>query len=333
MPYLFSESMIQLRYDTLLHYEQPVYDDKYSKLHYNKMCQNFKKAKTYSGIITCHTKKRISRAINIMLQSLEKQKIFNPITKKREVFKLNFITLTISGKERRVTPKEGYAILLKPFMQWLTKTKNVHTYIWKAELQKNGQLHYHISTSTWIHHSEIRNKWNYLLAKAGLLDQYAATHNHTNANSTDVHKVYKIRNICAYLHKELCKNIQGMENYITMLTNKKIVELEKKGSTDINRIAITDNIIKEYSGKVWDCSTNLKGQKYYTVYFDEAHERLLYEASKKMELDEIRFDQFTLIRGNKNLTKMMLTSQEKEQYTAWLLSIRKQHLLEFKVAN
>jgi len=254
------------------------------------MLSNFKEAKTYSGKVTLHTKKRISKAINILLQSMEKQIIINPITKKKKVLKINFITLTISANERKLTAKEAYSKLFKPFLQWLTKTIGVKSYIWKAELTKKGQIHYHLTTTTWIHWSYIRNKWNYLLAKNNMLDNYIERYGHANANSTDVHKVYKIRNISAYLHKELTKSIQ-------------------------NETAT--------SGKLWDCSTNLKGQKYFTILFDETHERLLAKIMKQQNLNEFSGDQFTLIKGNKLLSKQMLTPKELETYASWIMQIRR----------
>lgn len=296
MSFLYSEQKAQLRYDTILLYTENVYSNTTSKQSRLFKLQNFKDTKTYSGHVTIHTKKRISKAINIMLQSIEKQHIKNPITKRKEIFKLNFITLTISAKENHLTPKQGYSLLFKKFLQWLTKTIGVKTYIWKAELQKNGQLHYHITTDTWLHHSYIRNKWNYICAKAGMMEHYQKRYGHTNANSTDVHKVYKIRNLNAYLHKELTKSVQNET---------------------------------PTSGKLWDCSKNLKGQKYFTVYFDEIHEKLLFEASTIQDLKEFNGDNFTVIKGNRFLPKSLLTKQESEKYTNWILSIRNQNLLNF----
>lgn len=297
MPYLSSLPILQLRHDAILLYYEPQYSHSKSAKWKQRKLNNFKEKKGYTGTVTRHTKKRISKAINIMLQTAEQKIIFNPVSHRKEKFKINFITLTISSKERHITANEGYTMLLKPFLKWLTKTKSVNTYIWKAELQKNGQLHYHITTTTWIHWKEIRNKWNYLLAKNGMLKQYAKEHKHANANSTDVHKVYKIRNLSAYLHKELCKSIQNIE---------------------------------ATRGKIWDCSNNLKGQNYFKVEFDEEHEKLLLKASRKMTLVEYQDTQFTLIRGNKYLSRMMLNKNEAEEYSKWISDIRRQNTFDFQ---
>ena len=296
MPTVYVEPVCQLRHDTLLIYNQPHYSGEFSKAHRLRLQMNFKEAKTYSGKVTLHTKKRISKAINIMLQSLETQRFINPITRRKEVFKINFITLTVSAKENHLTAKDAYNKLLKPFLFFFSKTKGVNTYIWKAELTKKGQIHYHLTTSTWMHWSSIRNKWNYLLAKNDMLKEYIKKHGHANANSTDVHKVYKIRNISGYLHKELTKSMQ-------------------------NETATT--------GKLWDCSTNLKGQSYFRVPFDITHEKLLAKILSKQKLTEFSGDQFTVIKGTKELGRAMLTDSEKEQFANWITQIRGHNVLQF----
>lgn len=281
---------MQLRYDNLLIYYEPQYSLSKSAKWKTLKLSNLHAAKTYTGSVTTHTKKRISKAINLLLQSAERKVFINPITHKKEVFKLNFITLTISGNERKLSAKEGYSLLLKPFLQWLTKTHNVNTYIWKAELQRNGQLHYHITTTTWIHWSTIRNKWNYLLSKNSLLDNYQKKHKHSNANSTDVHKVYKIRNISAYLHKELTKSLQNIDST---------------------------------TGKIWDCSNNIKGQPYFRIDFDDEHEKMLLRIADVMKLTETVHDQFILIKGTKHISKMILNKVEINDYAKYIDKLRR----------
>lgn len=129
-----------------------------------------------------------------------------------------------------------------------------------------------------------------------MLDNYIKEHGHANANSTDVHKVYKIRNISGYLHKELCKTLQ-------------------------NNIAT--------NGKLWDCSQNLKGQNYYTIQFDTTHEKILAKIASRTYINEFTGDQFTVLKGPKELSKMMLTKDEREAYAKWIMQIRKTNTIKF----
>lgn len=168
--------------------------------------------------------------IDILVQISEPEWIVNTVTNKTQWFKLAFITVTISAKERLISIPEGNKQLMKPFLRRLRKLVNINSYVWKAEFQKNGQLHYHLTTNTFIPWQTIRSEWNMILYKNGLLSNYLQTHNSANPNSTDVHSTYKINDMSAYLAKYFSK---AEQNY--------------KGK-----------------GKVWACSNNLRKANYYT---------------------------------------------------------------------
>lgn len=142
---------------------------------------------------------------------------------------LSFITLTISSKEQHISAAEGHKKCLEPFLLRARRKFGMRTYIWKAEFQKNGQLHYHITTPSFIKYYELREQWNIVLSKAGLLSQWKGDQEQ-GPNSTDIHAVYKVKNIQAYLTKYLSK-----EN--PEVTTK---------------------------GKIWDCSLNLKNAKFFS---------------------------------------------------------------------
>lgn len=154
----------------------------------------------------------------------------NTVTKKRFTHRLSFITLTIHQAET-ITAKEAHKKALEPFLKWMRDNHKVNTYIWKVEKQKRGQIHYHITTPTFIEHHLIKDKWNNLCSKAGWLKDYYDKHKHFNPNSTDIHEVRSVHNLSGYMIKEFCKAVQN---------------------------PMTD-------GKVWDCSLNLKKYGYYTM--------------------------------------------------------------------
>lgn len=185
--------------------------------------------KAYSGVVTQGMQKRITRAVNLLILTAVDRVIWNEVTGREQKHKLSFITLTISDNTKNIEAKEAYDLLLRPFLKWMVGTKGVKTYIWKAELQKRGQIHYHITTHSFLNWKEIREKWNYLQRKHGLLEDYYKRFGHYNPNSTDVHEVYKKSDLTSYLIK-----------YIAKADSKK----------------------DKTTGKLWDCSENLKGQKY-----------------------------------------------------------------------
>jgi hypothetical protein len=183
----------------------------------------------YSGEIKKGTKKRLTRAIDLLCQISQKRKVWSSQKRCYINHTLAFITLTISS-QTNITAREAYDKLLAPMLRWLRDSCSCRTYVWKAEIQKRGQIHYHITTPSYIHYRAIRDKWNYLQRKAGLLDDYYNTHGSYDPNSTDVKKVKSIKNLAAYLIKEFTKTYQNPET----------------------------------TGKLWDCSLNLKAYSYFT---------------------------------------------------------------------
>ena len=216
---------IQLRYNCVIIYSQWMGKVSRSLQQFRRINMTLQRAGRYSGTVTKGAMKRITRVVNILcLYSTEKW-IWNEVTQTQVKHKLSFITLTVTENDKMLTAREAYDTLLEPFLKWATRTKGVKAFIWKAEKQKRGQIHYHITTPSFLNWREIRTKWNRLQAQAGLLDSFAAKHKHADPNSTDVHEVYKVNDLTSYLIKYLSKN-----------------DPTDEGTT----------------GKIWDASLNLK---------------------------------------------------------------------------
>lgn len=199
------------------------------------------RAKAYGGSLSPGARKRMIKAISLLCAMTEKRFIFNPVTNRSQEHHLSFLTLTISDVARNYTSREVYKSCLRPLLQWLVKTHNVRLYVWVAELQKRGQIHYHIVFPNFVNYQEIRNKWNYLQLKAGYLEGFQAKHGHIDPNSTDIHSMRKIRNAASYLVKYMSKGPRK----------------PKKGE----EAAASDTPVMD--GKIWDCCLVLKSAKYF----------------------------------------------------------------------
>ena len=242
---------------------------------------------TYSGTVTKGSKKRISRAVDIMLQITPTIKLYNPIISKEVDFKLSFITLTLSDNSRFISAKECYSSCLKPFLDWLRRTLKCNTYIWKAERQKstdkngnkkmsNGQLHYHITTNVFINHDNLRKKWNSLQKEAGYLEQYANQYKNYNPNSTDIHSVY---------------NIENLEGYLIKYISKEPEQLEGESETEYKKRITVD-------GKIWDCSSNLRGTKFFKIEYSDREHHLLNKGSNISHLRKLDIEHCTFYACN-----------------------------------
>jgi hypothetical protein len=235
--------------------------------------------KAYAGGMSQGSRKRLAKAITILTQAIKPRWVFNPVSKLRDFHTFSFITLTVAST-RNLTARQGYDLLLGPFLDWLTKTignKNPHakTYIWKAEFQQRGQLHYHITTPAFIHWKWIRAKWNELQHKAGLLNDFALQHGHFDPNGTDIHKTHNVRKMDRYMIKELTKSVDASKLRCKWIVDSLIKAGEIPG--DKRQQFIDEYTGEEFRtvGKVWGCSSDLAGVPYYTLELTRAHQQLI----------------------------------------------------------
>lgn len=216
----------------------------------------------YSGTMSDGARKRMAKAITIMCQGCRSKWKMNPFTGQLQYHNLTFLTLTIHSPSRNVPAREAYEKMLAPFLRWLREKHNVRTYVWKAELQKRGQLHYHMTFPNMIHLQDVRDKWNSLQREAGYLDEYAKQHGHYNANSIDIVSTKNVKGLARYIVKELVKEIDARRLEISK-------ELEENTNADPHEVdTIADFLLGEetrINGKVWDCSNNLSGKNYFCV--------------------------------------------------------------------
>lgn len=251
--------------------------------------------KAYSGHLSTGAISRMRKAVCLLNQVTPTRSVYNPIIQRHQKLKLSFITLTISDNYRNYTAKQAYQDLLRPFLQFLTKTKGLKLYIWKAEIQKRGQLHYHLITPTFIHYQEIRDKWNYLQLKKGYLDSYKKKYNSTDPNSTDVHSMRRVKDAEAYLLKYMIKDPDQRD------TSHK----EKK----------PDNI--KFDGKVWDCSRILKETPYFTTELDPDLQAALRWQEQKGLIIRIQIDFATILVSKQKRIQELLPMSTRFDFEAW----------------
>ena len=148
----------------------------------------------------------MKNSINWLLLAAPKKWVFQKSTNKRFQFKINFITLTLPTSDQKHTDTYIKRELLHPWFMSMAYSHNLRNYIWKAETTKNGTIHFHITTDTFIHHKDLRKTWNKQLERNDYIDQFEAKFGHRNPNSTDIHAVKNVRNLGAYMCKYLAKN-------------------------------------------------------------------------------------------------------------------------------
>lgn len=313
--------ILQIRSNILISYFRNSYHITLTDEQKERILQGLTLARenTLQGILSLQSKKRIAKCIDVMIQTLKGKWITNPITQKRQFHKLSFLTLTIST-QKEVTIRESYDLVFKHFLQWLRRTMKVKTYIWKVEEQLRGQPHYHITTPTFLHYQQVRDKWNNLQRQAGWINKEEHGSESYDPNSTDIHEVRKVNDLSNYMKKEFCKAHQSVTS---------LAQLRHYLSKNLDDLIMTDDTatylkkLKECSQpfKIWDASENLTAAKYHQIKYDThlLNKQLHLIKSGKLFSEEL--EQCSLIKLTNTTIEQLLSLEQLLSYDLWKISL------------
>ncbi len=355
---------------------------------------SFKQRETYNNLndnrnkyneISSHSKRRLRNALSFMLY-MSKGKVTSGrkvISKdlnneinvvrakyrivKKQKYNLTFITLTLSGEQIH-SDNEIKSKLLNHFFTVLRQKYFLKFYVWKAEKQENGNIHFHIITDKYIAWQSVRSIWNKIQNKKGFayVDRYSCkmqeffkkgfrllpndkrsykkqyeaylvnkANNWSDPNSTDIHAIYKIRNIASYFSKYMIKDVtktsrveemKNLNERLDVLIDEKyslsrnIFEAKKVLKSKmlllknkINKIKKRYKELKELgvSGRIWGQSQALSKLKSYNevCHFDDIPdikiiEKACYKRSFNIGYSQIISYYFN-IKNTLNLTKIL----------------------------
>lgn len=312
---------IQVRSNSLVIFEQP---DMFPHKRYDLQGDT---AAVYSGTMTNHARKRLSCALDILIQRNPTRRIYNTITETSHDFRLNFVTLTVPT-HKMISASWGYEHLLGKWIRYMRDKYGLKEYVWKCELTEAQQPHWHITTNEFIPWQVIRWKWNSLMRNERLLDKYARQHGHFNPNSTDIHAVENVVDMQKYLAKEMCKTV-----FCNVANGDPVVDVRWDKEDKLYRGFMYEDLNPEcvqpvswnadYScidypgahnelqparidGKVWDCSEVLKMGRF-SAEMDRETSRKIWEATKRGNVRHEKLERCEII---KTLNPLSLLSQQ-----------------------
>jgi hypothetical protein len=216
----------------------------------------------------------------------------NPVTGRKMLHTVSVCTLTIGSGLDPIISIDKAKELLEDFLQWLYHTKGVRLRVWKVELQKRGQPHFHLVFPDFIHYQEIRAKWNDIQRKHRTIDGWATKHKNFDPPSTEIKKAYQKGDIVAYLTKELSKETHAVKVQYWQDVRKEFAagelvfddvdvtdkrELKKAFKNEVNRRFEMEFHGVVEAGKIWDCSEVLSQTKYFTLALSTRQEAFFNE--------------------------------------------------------
>ena len=199
---------------------------------------------------------KLRNAISLLVAVANTKKLFDPELQRHVKFKVNFITLTLSAKQKH-SDSEIVKLLLEPFLRAFRDRCPGLLYVWKSEVQDCGNIHFHISSNRYISCFFLRRLWNKIQASAG----YLHVLNIEKTNSTDVHAVRQDATLASYLTSYVTKK----DYYKKVLKRyfKRYAHLLK--SQDYDSFSLPKNYFKfikrGVTCRLWDCSKALKTSK------------------------------------------------------------------------
>lgn len=232
----------------------------------------------HDGRISTKGRKRLENHIAWLLYFAKSKKVTDHESGKTFYFKINFITLTLPSKQQH-PDKEITKRCLKNFIDVCAKQVDLKRYIWRAEAQANGNIHYHLITDVYIHHKLIRKWWNQSVELLGYVSEYQKKFHNSNPNSIDVHSVKHVNRLSSYLSKYMAKErsfacigelrlIKG--ETVEVLYGSKMYKEEQANRKTGKVIGhILGGLIRKIDSRLWFCSREISKHKNLKIGQDE----------------------------------------------------------------
>ena len=150
------------------------------------------------NLLSMSAARKVRKSINWLVHTSKEKQLYQKELKKHIKFRLSFITLTLCSKQVH-SDKLIKDQCLNVFLQWMRDSYKVKKYIWKAEIQKNGNIHFHITMDKYIHYAKVQNAWNRSIEKLGYVSRFENEHGHRNPHSTEIKSVKNAKNLGSYL--------------------------------------------------------------------------------------------------------------------------------------
>ena len=265
---MLKEDLITIHPNSLAIYSKYYTDS--GELYSSGRSEFHKMKKINSNKLSVPAIKKLTKAITYMAHITPEKSMHNPKYNSTYKFRLSFITLTLSARQQH-DDTVIKAELLHPFIEWLTKVFHVQQYVWKAERQKNMNIHFHLIIDKYVPYAAIREQWNKYQSKLGYISDYwhqnqckqkfpSTLREQLSVNSTDIHSTKKLKDLRRYLCKYMVKNDNS--NRIRL----KRTAWNWKNTNDLERSKYSTTakeFLRNYKGigRIWGCSHNLSNLK------------------------------------------------------------------------
>lgn len=278
----------------------------------------------HGGRISQSSARKIRNAIEWLLAAASEKYVYSKKTKRFHKWKLSFLTLTLPTQSNLsdIQVKE----ILNAFLTLAKYNYGLHSYIWKAEPQARGVIHFHLTSDCYMWKNSVRFEWNRLLSKYGLLN------GHDDAPSTKIHSTYRVQNMAAYLTKYFIKP----PAQFTKVPKKPTFDgltVSRRGSTECALdFPCKLFYIRPISGRLWGCSHSLSKARGLSYTVDVPEMRSINNELREAGAREQQKSYCNFFKLPDDYYKNLTHGQLKHDYLAHVGRIRKKkHFHQFEI--
>lgn len=144
--------------------------DKHFKISSEKSLANLS-IKNHPFVLSFASKRKLKDSINTMYCLSKPRTVYRRNGKPIYNFRQAFVTLTLPSQQKH----SDTVIKSQCVNQYLTELRqryNFKNYVWKAELQKNGSIHFHFFFDKFLDYKVHRWLWNRCIEKLGYVSVY-----------------------------------------------------------------------------------------------------------------------------------------------------------------
>lgn len=181
------DTIAQLEYTRAVLYQQPRRRAPGEPQHEHSLA-NLTRGR-FNGYMSPATKRHVRRAASTWLRSifLYRQHLKAKWDPGRPYPTMATLTLPV---EQRHDDRELHRTCLMPFLQRLKREHGLEQYLWRAEAQENGNLHYHVILDRFVDKDALTSLWLLSVDALGYRERYFATTGSLYPPCTEIHAVH-----------------------------------------------------------------------------------------------------------------------------------------------
>jgi len=283
--------------------------------------QSLKVKKAYTGLLTKSSRKKLAWYINCLVAAAQPKQCYNAKTDSWFEFRVNFITLTLPAPQGKVTDKEIKSQCLSRWIDTMRASYQLNNYVWRAERQFNGNIHFHITTDTYIPWDRVLSVWNHYLSRFHFIDEFRKQNESEFPNSTDIHSVQKIKDLAPYLVKYCSKEPELHLKLINAARKKKGLPAIIPENHPWRMIEGQPQWNDPIQGRLWDASTKLKNAGNVSLLCSGDLLSLAELVVKDYPERCFSGDHCLFVEMPDSVKKQILPGYVQERYYSWLRSL------------